>query len=439
MPNTTPTVAIVGRPNVGKSTLFNRITGARKAITSGIEGTTRDRVYGTGDWTGHYFHLIDTGGYVPNSDDLIEATVRRQAEVAIEQADLIVFVADASTGITAIDQDLANQLHDQADRVLVVVNKVDSENKSLDVHEFWNLGLGEPVPISAANGRLMGDMLDKLVERLEAVRIPEAVDEDVVQLAVIGMPNVGKSSFVNAVLQEEMSIVTNIPGTTRDTVHSEFVYFGQKYRLIDTAGLRKRSKVTEEIEYYSSLRTYQAIDNCSVAIVLIDAVKGFTKQDASIVRDVIDKHKGLVIAVNKWDLLEKTTDTAKHFVDDMVYKYPELQYYPITFVSAETRLRLFKPIQQAGDAYLERGKGIKTRDLNEYFQPIIDRTPPPEVKGKYLKIKYVTQVKSAPPVFAFFMNRPQLIPMNYRRFLERKIREKWGFFGVPLTLSFREK
>ncbi len=439
MSNQLPTVAIVGRPNVGKSTLFNRIAGVRKAITSGIEGTTRDRVYGTGDWIGKNFHLIDTGGYVPNSDDLIEATVRRQAEVAMEQADLILFVVDASTGITAIDQDLANQLHDQAERVLVIVNKVDSDNKALDVHEFWNLGLGEPIPISAVTGRLMGDMLDVLVQRLETVRITEEVDEDSVQLAVIGMPNVGKSSFVNAVLKEEMSIVTDIPGTTRDTVHSEFVYFGQKYRLIDTAGLRKRSKVTEEIEYYSTLRTFQAIDNCSVAIVLIDAVKGFTKQDAAIVRDVIDKHKGLVIGVNKWDLIEKTTDTAKFFVDDMIYKYPELKNYPITFISAETRLRLFKPIQQAGEVYEERGRGITTRELNDYFQPIIDRSPPPEVKGKYLKIKYITQVKSAPPVFAFFMNNPKLVPENYRRFLERKIREKWGFFGVPLTLSFREK
>lgn len=439
MPKKLPTVAIVGRPNVGKSTLFNRITGVQQAITSKVEGTTRDRVFGKADWNGKYFNLIDTGGYIPRSDDMIEATVRRQAEVAIEQADLIVLVVDAETGITAIDQDLADQLHDQASRTMVVVNKVDSDTKALAVHEFWNLGLGEPVPTSAATGRQTGDMLDALVERLEAAEIPEDVEDNAIQLAVVGMPNVGKSSYVNAVLQEEMSIVTDIPGTTRDTVHSEFAYFNRRYRLIDTAGLRKRSKISEEIEYYSTLRTYQAIDNCSVALLIIDAVKGFTSQDAGIVRDVLDKKKGLVITINKWDLVEKTTDTAKHFVDEIVYRYPELQYYPITFISAKTRLRLFKPIQQIAEVYDERGRSIKTRELNNYFQPIWDHSPPAQIGGKYLKIKYVTQVKSGPPVFALFVNNPRLMPENYRRFLERKIRERWGFTGVPITLSFREK
>ncbi|MBS1272048.1 MAG: GTPase Der [Candidatus Marinimicrobia bacterium] len=433
------TVAIVGRPNVGKSTLFNRLTGQRRAITSGIEGTTRDRIYGMVTWNGHTFSLIDTGGYIPRSEDQINTTVRRQVDVAMEQADWIIFVVDASTGITTIEQELANKLREQTDRVLVVVNKVDSDNQEMAAHEFWNLGLGEPVPISAESGRKTGDMLDELVRRFPEDTAPGIEDPDRIPLAIVGMPNVGKSSFANAILNQEVSIVTDIPGTTRDTVHSDFAYYGQKYRLIDTAGLRKRSKIAEEVEYYSLIRTYQAINNSSVAIVIVDGNKGFSRRDAEILRYVLDKKKGLVIAINKWDLIEKETNTAKIFQDDIIYRFPELQFYPFAFISVLKRQRLYKPIQQAAEVFEERGKSIKTSALNDYLQPIIDSTPPPRVKGKFIRIKYITQVKSAPPVFAFFVNDPSLIPENYRKFLEHKIREKWGFQGVPLTLSFREK
>ncbi|MCF7802988.1 MAG: ribosome biogenesis GTPase Der [Candidatus Marinimicrobia bacterium] len=433
------TVAVVGRPNVGKSTLFNRLTGQRQAITSKIEGTTRDRIYGNVDWAGHTFTIIDTGGYIPRSDEQIDATVRRQVEVALEQADFILFVVDAATGITSVEQELANELRSQAERVLVVVNKVDSDNQALDVHEFWNLGLGEPIGVSAESGRLTGDLLDRLVERFPEKATRPAKDPDRIPLAIVGMPNVGKSSFTNAILNEEVSIVTDIPGTTRDTVHSDFTYYEQKFRLIDTAGLRKRSKIAEEIEYYSLVRTYQAIDSAAVGIVIVDADKGFSRRDAEIIRYVLDKKKGLVIAVNKWDLIEKETNTAKIFQDDIVYRFPELEFYPFVFISVLHRQRLYKPIKLAAKIYEERGKSIKTSALNDYLQEVIDRTPPPRVKGKFVRIKYVTQVKSAPPVFAFFVNDPSLIPEHYRRFLEHKIREKWSFFGVPLTLSFRQK
>ena len=436
---TLPTVAIVGRPNVGKSTLFNRITGHRRAITSDTEGTTRDRIYGTADWAGYPFSVIDTGGYVPRTEDLLQSSIRRQVEVAMEQADVILFVVDATTGITALDQEIANQLRDETDRVIVAVNKVDSRERMNAIHEFWNLGLGEPVPVSAISGHRSGDFLDKLVERFGSAVQPTYQEPDRISLAVVGMPNVGKSSFVNALLKEEVSIVTHMPGTTRDTVHSDFTYFGRKYRMIDTAGLRKRSKVKEEVEYYSLVRTYQAVEQCSVAIVLVDAEKGFTRGDAEITRYVLDEKKGLVIAFNKWDTVHKTSNTAQEIIRGVTYRFPELEYYPFAFISVLDRQRLYKPVKQAAEVYDERGKEITTRELNEYFQPIIDNTPPPRIKGKFLRIKYITQVKSAPPVFAFFTSQPRLFPENYRRFLEHKIREKWGFTGVPLTLSFRQK
>lgn len=433
------TIAIVGRPNVGKSTLFNRLTGKRQAITSKVEGTTRDRIYGIVDWAGNEFALVDTGGYIPGTTQQINAAVRRQVELAMEQADVILLLVDAQTGITTVEQELAVLLREDARRVVVGVNKVDSEKMEMAVHEFWNLGLGEPIPVSAGSGRMVGDLLDHLVEHLPA-KIPAGTqDEERIQLAIVGMPNVGKSSFVNAILNQEVSVVTDSPGTTRDTVHSEFTYFGEKYRLIDTAGLRKRSKIREEIEYYSLIRTHQAIDACSVAIVLVDAAAGFTRQDADIIRAVLDSKKGLVIAMNKWDLVEKDSYTAQRYQNEITHRFPELRHYPFAFISVTKRQRLYKPIQFAAEVFAERGKGISTRELNDYFQPILSQTPPPRVKGKFIKIKYITQVKSAPPVFAFFMNNPELIPENYRRFLQNKIREQWGFQGVPLTFSFRQK
>lgn len=433
------TVAIVGRPNVGKSTLFNRLTGERRAITSDSEGTTRDRIYGTVDWAGYPFAVVDTGGYVPRSDDLLESSIRRQVEVAMEQADVILFIVDATTGITTLDQEIADQLRDQAHRVMVVVNKVDSRERIVESHAFWNLGLGEPVPVSAISGHLSGDMLDKLVERFDTTVEPTYQEPDRISLAVVGMPNVGKSSFVNAILNQEVSIVTQMPGTTRDTVHSDFTYYGQKYRLIDTAGLRKRSKIKEEVEYYSLVRTYQAIEQCSVAIVLVDAEKGFSRRDAEIIRFVLDEKKGLVVALNKWDTVEKSSNTAEILRKEIIHRFPELEYYPFAFISVIQRQRLYKPIKQAAEVFGEWHKELTTRELNEYFQPIVDHTPPPRVKGKFLRIKYITQVHTAPPVFAFFTSQPELFPKNYRRFLEHKIREKWGFTGVPLTLSFRQK
>jgi len=433
------TVALVGRPNVGKSTLFNRLTGQRKAITSKVEGTTRDRIYGEVEWAGQYFTLIDTGGFVPRSQDQIVASIRRQIDRALEQADLILFLVDATTGITSIEHELANQLREQAEKILVVVNKVDSNQYESAVHEFWNLGLGEPVPVSAISGRLSGDMLDALIARIPEPS-PELIeDPNIINLAVVGMPNVGKSSFVNQILNEEISLVSEIPGTTRDTVNSTFVYFEQKYRLIDTAGLRKRSKIEEEVEYYSLLRTYQAIDTCDVAIVIIDAEKGFTRNDAEILRYVLEQQKGLVIAVNKWDLIEKETNTSHVFTQDIIHRFPELQFYPFVYISVLKRQRLFKPIQLAAEIHLERQKQLKTSELNDYLLPLIENRPPARIKGKFLKVKYIAQVNTAPPVLAFFANDPKLVPENYRRFLEHKIREKWGFTGVPLTLSFRQK
>ncbi|MBD3287836.1 ribosome biogenesis GTPase Der [candidate division KSB1 bacterium] len=435
-----PSLAIIGRPNVGKSTLFNRIIRKREAIVNNVAGVTRDRIYVDAEWSGIHFTLIDTGGYLPDTGNLIHEAVLNQVMEAIREADVILFLADVKTGVTNLDVEISRLLRKQNTSVLLGVNKVDNDKLELDIHEFYSLGLGDPIPISAANGRNIGDLLDVVIAQFPDSRDLEASAEDeFIKLAIVGKPNVGKSSFVNALLGAERLIVTEIPGTTRDSIDTEFKYEKQKYRLIDTAGLRKRSKVRDEIEYYSTVRTVNSIRECNVAIVLVDAVQGVGDQDKKVIEHAIQFNKGIVLAVNKWDLIEKDMHTAREFELEIRYQIPYIKYLPILFISALTKQRVFKTIDIARSVHEERQKRIKTSELNDFLAEVTATNPPPAPGGKYIKIKYCVQVKTAPPVFAFFCNYPKLIKSNYRQYLENKLRERFGFFGVPITLTFKKK
>ncbi len=434
-----PVVAIIGRPNVGKSTLFNRIAQKRKSIVHSQAGITRDRVYETVTWTGRQFILIDTGGYVPGSQDTMESAIRAQVQLAIEEADLILFMVDAYDLLMPMDNQIAELLRTSSKPILLIANKCDDEKREQHRYEFFGLGFGDVIPISAQNGRRIGDLLDLILENLPSEAPAEKDEPDHLRLAIVGMPNAGKSSIVNAILGVDKLIVTDIPGTTRDSIDSEVKYHGQSITLIDTAGLRKKRHIKDNIEFYSNIRTDRAIDRCNVVVVVIDAVKGFDRQDATIIRSIIDRKKGLVIAINKWDLVEKDSNTLKNYQLDITERFSELYHYPMIFISALTKQRIGQILDTANDVYISGKQRITTNALNKYFQHVIDYTPPPAAQGKYIQIKYVTQVKKEPPVFVFFCNDPKGIKEEYRRFLENRLRKQFGFKGVPVSLLFRQK
>jgi GTP-binding protein len=433
-----PVVAIVGRPNVGKSTLFNRLLGKRDAIVDDVAGVTRDRNYGESEWNGKKFRLIDTGGYVPQSEDLFEVAIREQVEIAINESDSILFLVDFKSGLNPIDKSIINLLRQSKKEFFVVVNKVDNELQKNFISEFFELGVTEIYDISALNGRRLGDLLDKLTANFSYIHTEKK--DNRLKIAIVGRPNVGKSSLANALLGEERSIVTEIPGTTRDSIDSILKYYGEEIILIDTAGLRKKSKVQESIEFFSSIRSYRAIGECDVAIVVIDAVQGFEHQDQNIIDEVIRWRKGLIIAVNKWDLIEKDHNTAVRYKKAIKSKLGSIDYAQIIFISALTKQRIFKLIELSKNVQSERLKRISTSELNEFLLPEIEKNPPPATKtGKEIKIKYVTMGGQHYPLFIFFANYPKQIPDNYKRFLENVIRRKYGYAGVPLTLVFKSK
>lgn len=430
-------VAIVGRPNVGKSTFFNRLIQRREAIVDAVSGVTRDRHYGKSDWNGKEFSLIDTGGYVVGSDDVFEAEIDKQVELAIEEADAIIFMVDVETGVTGMDEDVAKLLRKIKKPVFLVVNKVDNAKRAQDAVEFYSLGLGDYYTIASINGSGTGDLLDALVEAL-----PENQDEntsDLPRFAVVGRPNAGKSSFINALIGEDRYIVTDIAGTTRDAIDTRYNRFGFEFNLVDTAGIRRKSKVKEDLEFYSVMRSVRAIENADVCLLVVDAQRGFDGQVQNIFWLAQRNNKGLVILVNKWDLVEKDTKTTKDFETYIKKQIEPFVDVPIVFISALTKQRIYKAIETAVKVFKSRSRRIKTSQLNEDLLPIIDRTPPPALKGKYVKIKFITQLPTAHPQFAFFCNLPQYVKEPYKRFLENKLRSIYDFSGVPVTIFMRKK
>ena len=430
-------VALVGRPSVGKSTLFNRIVGQRRAIVDDAPGVTRDRHYAETEWAGKLFTLVDTGGFVPASDDVFEQAIREQAQIAIEEADIVLFVVDAQAGVVASDMEIAQVLRKSEKKVVLIVNKVDSEKREPSLAEFYSLGLGEPVSTSALVGRKVGDLLDVVTRDFSSVQVEDK--DPRLKIAVIGKPNVGKSSFVNALLQENRNIVTDIPGTTRDPIDSIVKYHGEEILLVDTAGLRRKSKIKESVEFYSTIRTLKSIERCDVVVVLIDAQDGLEHQDLHIIETAMQRNRPVVLAVNKWDLVEKDENTARYYEKALREKLRIYDFTPIIFISALTKQRVYKVLELVKTVDAEQNKRISTNELNDVLGQDIKTYPPRSRSGKEIKIKYITQVKAKPPVFAFFCNEPKLIDDNYRRYLENRIREHFVFTGVPLVLSFKQK
>ncbi|MDD6621439.1 MAG: ribosome biogenesis GTPase Der [Bacteroidales bacterium] len=433
-------VAIVGRPNVGKSTLFNRLTQTRTAIVDDTSGTTRDRQYGKVDWCGQEFSIVDTGGWVVNSEDIFEGEINKQVSIAIEEADVILFVVDVRNGVTDLDDMVAQILRRSKKPVILMANKADTNEWQYQAAEFYSLGLGDPLCVSASTGSGTGDLLDEIVRRFPT-KEEETVEENIPRFAIVGRPNAGKSSIINAFIGEERNIVTNIAGTTRDSIYTRYDKFGFDFYLVDTAGIRKKNKVNEDIEYYSVIRSIRAIENSDVCILMIDATRGIEGQDANIFSLIHKNNKGLVVCVNKWDLVEdKSTDAIKHFENAIRNKFAPFTDFPIIFTSAITKQRIYKVIDTAVEVYKNRKRVIPTSQLNNYMQEVIGAYPPPANKGKYIKIKYVTMLKEARiPSFVFFCNLPQWVKEPYRRYLENKIREKWDFSGTPINLFMREK
>lgn len=434
-------VAIVGRPNVGKSTLFNRLTQSRAAIVDDTAGTTRDRQYGKVDWCGKEFSIVDTGGWVVNSEDIFESEINKQVHLAIEEADVVLFVVDAMNGVTDLDDHVANILRRSKKPVILVANKVDSGDWMYNVPEFYRLGLGEPFPVSSANGSGTGELLDEIVKDLPEDDTEEENLEKIPRFAIVGRPNAGKSSIINAFIGEDRNIVTNIAGTTRDSIYTRYNKFGFDFYLVDTAGIRKKNKVNEDIEYYSVIRSIRSIEASDVCILMIDATLGIESQDVSIFSLIQRNKKGLVVCVNKWDLVEDKSQAAiRHFEDAIRKRFAPFTDFPIIFGSALTKQRIFKVIETAVDVYKNRERIVPTSQLNTYMQEVIGAYPPPANKGKYIKIKYVTMLKEQKiPTFVFFCNLPQWVKEPYRRYLENKIREKWDFSGTPINIFMREK
>ena len=435
-------VAIVGRPNVGKSTLFNRLTKSRTAIVDETAGTTRDRQYGKVDWNGKEFSIVDTGGWVVNSDDIFESEINKQVELAIEQADEIVFVVDSMNGVTDLDDHVAEILRKSRKPVILVANKVDSNEWLYNTPEFYKLGLGDPYPVSGINGYGTGDLLDEVVRELpEKDEAEEEQLDDIPKFAIVGRPNAGKSSLINAFIGEDRHIVTDIAGTTRDSIYTRYNKFGFDFYLVDTAGIRKKNKVNEDIEYYSVIRSIRAIEASDVCILMIDGTRGIEAQDVNIFSLIQRNRKGLVVVVNKWDLVEdKSTAAMKHYEEAIRNRFAPFTDFPIIFSSALTKQRIFKILETAIDVYQNRRRVVPTSQLNTYMQEVISAYPPPANKGKYVKIKYVTMLKGAQvPTFIFFCNLPQWVKEPYRRYLENKIREKWDFCGTPVNVFMREK
>lgn len=433
-------VAIVGRPNVGKSTLFNRLTQSRQAIVNEEAGTTRDRQYGKVQWLTQEFSLVDTGGWVVNSEDIFEGEINKQVKIAIDEADVILFVVDVLNGLTDLDMDVANILRRSRKPVLVVANKADNFELHNDSAEFYSLGLGDPICISAINGSCTGDLLDKVLEVMPEEKPMEA-EEDLPRIAIVGRPNAGKSSLVNAFINEERNIVTDIAGTTRDSIYTKYNKFGLNFYLVDTAGIRKKGKVNEDLEYYSVIRSIRAIENSDVCVLMIDATRGIESQDLNIFSLIQKNKKGLVVCVNKWDLVEeKSQKVITTFTNAIRERLAPFTDFPILFISAMTKQRIFKVLETVQQVYENRQRRISTAKLNEIMLPIIENYPPPAWKGKYIKIKYITQLPAVSiPSFAFFCNLPQWIKDPYKRFLENKIRDNWNFSGTPINIFIREK
>ena len=433
-----PTVSIVGRPNVGKSTIFNRLVGERQAIVHDEYGVTRDRHYGDSYWNGVDFNIIDTGGYLPDELDTITVGVREQVIIAIEESDIILFVVDAKTGINMLDESVAQILRRQKKPVLLVANKADNEGRRLEASEFYSLGFDELYSISAISGTGTGELMDRIIELLPDHK-PEQ-KTNIPKLAFIGRPNVGKSSLVNALVNDERCIVTDIAGTTRDTINTYLSFNNKEYTLMDTAGLRKRVKVKENIEFYSTVRTEKAIRECDVAVLILDAERGFDAQDKRVLRQAEEYNKGLIIVWNKWDLIDnKNTHTVREFEKVVYEAVPQMDYIPILTISATNKKRIHKVLELCDEVIEERKKQISTSELNDFIEKMLYKRPLPMKRGKELKIQYGSQVKANPPVFKFFMNSPQDLPANYRRYLENQIRETYKFTGVPITMVFKQK
>lgn len=434
-------VAIVGRPNVGKSTLFNRLTQSRRAIVSEQAGTTRDRQYGKCEWCGKEFSVVDTGGWVVNSDDIFEDAIRKQVLIATEEADLLLFLVDTASGLTDWDEDVAKILRRSNLPVILVANKVDNNDQQYDAMEFYKLGLGEPQCISAATGSGTGDLLDLVLEKLKDAKPEEVIDANTPRFAVVGRPNAGKSSLINAFIGEDRHIVTDIAGTTRDSIYTKYDKFGFDFYLVDTAGIRRKNKVTEDLEFYSVMRSIRAIENSDVCILMLDATRGIETQDMNIFQLIQRNQKSLVVVVNKWDLVEdKSQVVVKTFENAIRQRMAPFTDFPIIFASALTKQRIFKVLETAKQVYLNRKMRIGTTKLNEVMLPFIEATPPPSVKGKYIKIKYCNQVPDTQiPTFVFYANLPQYVKEPYKRFLENKIRERWSLNGCPINIFVRQK
>jgi GTP-binding protein len=446
------TVAIVGRPNVGKSTLFNRLIGERKAIIDDISGVTRDRIYGDLEWNGMQFDLIDTGGYVTYTDDVFEKAIKEQVKIAIEEAKVILFIVDVSTGITDLDDSIADMLRKSNKKVLLVVNKVDNTKRLHEISEFYSLGFEELFPLSSISGSGTGEILDAIVENLPAEEKLENEDKayddfdedeekepEIPRVAIIGQPNVGKSSMVNALMGEERNIVTNVAGTTRDSIHSTYNKFGKEFTLVDTAGIRKKTKVSENLEFYSVIRAIKAVEEADIVMIMIDAKTGLEAQDMALFKLVQRRKKGILLVVNKWDNVEKETNTMRDYEEQLRVKLAPHNDIPILFTSVLEKQRIFNVLNLLFDIFSNMKKRIVTRELNDVMLKVIEKTPPPSYRGNMIKIKYITQLHAKNPTFAFFCNHPKYLPDNYKNFLKNKLRESFDFKGVLINLIFKEK
>ena len=431
-------VAIVGRPNVGKSTLFNRLIGERKAIIDDTSGVTRDRIYGQTEWNGRSVNVVDTGGFVSGSDDVFEAAIRSQVQLAIEEADVIIFMTDVTTGITDLDEAVARMLRKSQKRIVLCVNKVDNHNRQLAANEFWGLGFDDTFFLSSMTGTGTGELLDAVIDLLPA-EVKSEIDPNIPRVAILGRPNVGKSSFVNALLGEDRNIVTDIAGTTRDAIHSHYNKFGKNIVLVDTAGIRKKKKVHEDLEFYSVIRAIKSIDECDVCVLIVDATQGIESQDMNIFSLIQKRKRGVVVLINKWDLVDKETNTARDYERLVRDKLAPFNDVPILFISALEKQRIFKAVELIEEVFKNKTQRIKTSTLNDVLQEITAKYPPPSHRGKMIKIKYVTQLPTRYPAFAFFCNHPKHIKESYRNYLENQLRERFNFTGVPLTIIFKSK